>query len=76
MKLVAQYQQFAAECRKLAAQINQPKERQALESMARIWESVAAEREAQLLEQINIRIGLGASHIGGGSPPIANPSWA
>jgi hypothetical protein len=75
VKLVAQYRQFAEECRKLGAQIDQPKERQALESMARVWESVAAEREAQLLEQINIRIGLGASHIGR-STRIGNPSWA
>jgi len=38
MKLVAQYRQFAAECRKLAADTDRSAEKQRLESMARAWE--------------------------------------
>jgi hypothetical protein len=61
MKLVAQYRQFAEECRKLAAEINQLGGKQSLESMARAWERVANERERQLREQIDIRGGVDES---------------
>jgi len=59
MKLVAQYRQFAAECRKLAADnMDSSAEKQRLESMARAWERVANEREGQLRNSIDIRNGV------------------
>jgi hypothetical protein len=48
------------ESRKLAAKIGRSQESQTLESMARAWER-AAEREARLLKQIEIRSGLNVS---------------
>ena len=59
MTLEAQYRLFADECRKLAAKISHPDDKQALESMARAWERVA-ERETRLLNQIEIRSDLRA----------------
>jgi hypothetical protein len=57
MKLVAQYQQFAEECRRLAADTDQSADKQRLESMARAWERVAYELSSQLRKQIDIRNG-------------------
>jgi hypothetical protein len=57
MKLVAQYRQFAEECRKLAFTIEKREGKQTLQSMARAWERVANERERQLLKQIDINSG-------------------
>ena len=48
MKTVAEYRQYAEECRKLAAKISDPKDRLAVEMMAAAWEKVAAQREAAL----------------------------
>jgi excinuclease UvrABC nuclease subunit len=54
MRLVAQYRQFAQECRRLAADRKQSAEKQMLESMARAWDRVADERASQLRQQIDI----------------------
>jgi hypothetical protein len=48
MKTVAEYRQFAEECRTLAAKISDPKDKRAIESMAAAWDKVANEREAAL----------------------------
>ena len=53
MKTVAEYRMYAAECRKLAAKTARPEDKQALETIARAWERVADEREAQLVRQID-----------------------
>jgi hypothetical protein len=57
MKLVAECWLHADEYRKLAAQMNQPEEKQALETIARAWENAANKREAQLLKQIERQTG-------------------
>jgi hypothetical protein len=61
MKLVAQHRLYAQECLKLAADSEKPDFKQALESMARAWESVASERQANLLKQIEHHSGLAVS---------------
>ena len=48
MQLVAKYRQHADQCRELAAKIHSPEFKRVLETMAREWETVANEREAQL----------------------------
>jgi hypothetical protein len=58
MKLVAECRVYAEGCRKLAATMSQPEEKQALETMARAWEDAANKREAQLLKQIDRQTGL------------------
>jgi hypothetical protein len=58
MKTVAEYRLYAEECRKLAAKTTRPEDKQALETIARAWERVGDEREAQLLRQIDGRTDL------------------
>ena len=60
MKLVAEYRMYAEGCRKLAAQMREPEDIQALETMARAWENAANQREAQLLKQIDLQTGVDA----------------
>jgi|HubBroStandDraft_2_1064218.scaffolds.fasta_scaffold251509_3 hypothetical protein len=48
MKTVEEYRQFAGDCRKLAAELADPKDRYAMELMAVAWDKVANEREASL----------------------------
>jgi hypothetical protein len=48
MKTVAEYREFAAKCREMAARTSNPADRLALELQATAWEKVAAEREAAL----------------------------
>ncbi len=48
MRTVAEYRQYARECRELATRMNDPKDRMALELQAKAWEKVADEREAAL----------------------------
>ena len=48
MKTVAEYRQFAAWCRELAAKITDPKDKHATELMAEAWEKIANDREAAL----------------------------
>ena len=45
---VAECRRFAEECRKLAAKVNRPEDKQVLETMARAWDRVANERETEL----------------------------
>ncbi|MGB6799819.1 MAG: hypothetical protein WBE48_25475 [Xanthobacteraceae bacterium] len=48
MKTVAEYRQFAQDCREMAARMDDPQDREALELQANAWEKVANEREAKL----------------------------
>jgi hypothetical protein len=48
MKTVAEYRQFAAWRRELAAKITDPKDKHATELMAETWEKIANDREAAL----------------------------
>jgi hypothetical protein len=61
VKAVAEYRLYAEECRRLAAKTARPEDKQALETIARAWEQVADEREANLLRQIEGRNDLGQS---------------
>jgi hypothetical protein len=61
VKAVAEYRLYAEECRRLAAKTARPEDKQALETIARAWEQVADEREANLLRQIDGRNDLGQS---------------
>ena len=46
MKTVEEYRQFARACRGMAARLDDPQDRKALELQALAWEKVANEREA------------------------------
>ncbi|MGA7433076.1 MAG: hypothetical protein WBQ24_13780 [Xanthobacteraceae bacterium] len=48
MKTVAEYREFAAQCREMAAKMTDPQDRKALELQASAWEKVANAREAAL----------------------------
>ena len=48
MKTVAEYREFAAKCRKIAARVTDPADRKALELQASAWDKVANAREAAL----------------------------
>jgi hypothetical protein len=48
MTSVAQYRQYASECRQLAAKITHLKAKAEVEMMAGVWDTVADEREALL----------------------------
>ena len=48
---VAEYRKFARDCRRLAAMLTKPEDRQALELMAIGWEKTAEERETTLRSQ-------------------------
>ena len=48
MKTVAEYRQFAEDCRQLAAKLRAPDDKRAVLLMATAWDKVANEREAQL----------------------------
>ena len=61
MKTVAEYRLYAKDCRRLAANTARPEDKQALETIARAWDQVADEREAQLLKQIDSRNDLALS---------------
>lgn len=58
MELVAKYRLYTEQCRELAGKMLSLEFKRALETMAREWETVASEREAQLLEQIDRRSGV------------------
>jgi len=53
MKTVAEYREYAAECRRLAGRLLRLEDKQALESIAQAWDNLADEREARLLKQID-----------------------
>ncbi|MGB6799099.1 MAG: hypothetical protein WBE48_21685 [Xanthobacteraceae bacterium] len=48
MKTVAEYREFAAKCREIAARVTDPTDRKALELQASAWDKVANAREAAL----------------------------
>jgi hypothetical protein len=54
MKTVAEYRLYAEECRKLAAKMT-PNDKQSLEVIARAWDRIADEREAQLIKEVDGR---------------------
>jgi hypothetical protein len=51
MKSVVKYRRLAEEYRKLSDKLVNPKDKQALQLMARAWDSVAAERKDRLIGQ-------------------------
>jgi hypothetical protein len=57
MKTVAEYRQFAEQCRELATRITNPKDKYAVELMASAWEKIANEREAALNRGFDLRSG-------------------
>ena len=50
MRTVEENRSYAAECRKVAAELPKPVDKKALELMAAAWEKVAAERERRIKE--------------------------
>jgi hypothetical protein len=52
MYLVAQYKQFAADYRRLAARLTKPADKQASELFAIGWDRAAENREAMLLSKV------------------------
>jgi hypothetical protein len=46
MRSVADYRRFARECRRLAAELSEPKDKRALELMATGWDKNAERRAA------------------------------
>jgi hypothetical protein len=50
MRKVSEYEQHAAECRKMAAQLKDPNQKKQLEDMATAWEMLAEARRRQLLK--------------------------
>jgi hypothetical protein len=63
MKTVAEYRQFAASCRELAAKITDPKDKYAVELMADAWDKVAHDRE------VAVKAGVKNPLPGGAFPP-------
>ena len=51
MKSIAKYRRFAEEYRKLSNKLHNPKDKEALQLMARAWDTVAAERSDRLISQ-------------------------
>ena len=51
MKSVAKYRRFAEEYRKLSDKLVSPKDKEALQLMARAWDTVAAERKDRLISK-------------------------
>ena len=51
MKSVAKYRRFADEYRKLSDKLDNPKDKKALQLMARAWDTVAAERKDRLISR-------------------------
>ncbi len=53
MIFVAEYRQLAQEYRKLLHKLTRPKDKEALELMARAWDSIATKREDRILGATN-----------------------
>ena len=51
MKSVAKYRRFAEEYRKLSDKLDNPKDKKALQLMARAWDTVAAGRKDRLISK-------------------------
>ena len=56
MKSVAKYRRFAEEYRKLSDKLCNPKDKKALQLMARAWDTVAAERKDRLISKAVIEL--------------------
>ena len=50
MQKVLEYEQHAAECREMAAQMRNPRYKKQLEDMAEVWERLARERRRGIVE--------------------------
>jgi hypothetical protein len=50
MQRVLEYEQQAAECRKMAAAMNDPQLKKQLENMAEVWDRLAQERRQGVVE--------------------------
>jgi hypothetical protein len=50
MRAVAEYEQAAAECRRLAVQMKNPQQKKQMEEMAEVWERLARERRRGIVE--------------------------
>lgn len=53
MQTVEEYRRYARECRELAARMDSPNDRKALELQAIAWENIATQREAALRESLS-----------------------
>jgi hypothetical protein len=51
MKSVAKYRRFAEEYRRLSDKLHNPKDKEALQLMARAWDTVATESEDRLISK-------------------------
>jgi hypothetical protein len=51
MRTVAEYRQFAKDCRTLAATLTNPTDKHGMELMATAWDKVANQREAMILAE-------------------------
>ena len=52
MRTVQEYREYAESCRVLAARLTDPKDKLALELMARAWDKAATDREKTLTDII------------------------
>jgi hypothetical protein len=68
MKKVEEYRRHAEDCRQMAKRFTSPHERGTLLSMARTWESLAADREADIKRQERLAALEGKGR--GGSIPV------
>jgi hypothetical protein len=50
MERMAEYEKAAAECRRLAAQMKNPRLKQQMKEMAEVWERLARERRRGIVE--------------------------
>jgi hypothetical protein len=48
MHTVAEYRRYAEQCRELATKLTDPKDKRAIETMAKAWDKVANQREGAL----------------------------
>jgi hypothetical protein len=51
MKSVAKYRRFAEEYRRLSEKLSRPKDKEALQLMARAWDGIATECENRLIRK-------------------------
>jgi hypothetical protein len=50
MRKISEYEQHAAECRKMAAEMTNPQQKKRLEGMADVWDRLARERRQGIVE--------------------------
>jgi hypothetical protein len=50
MEKVREYEQHAAECRRMAAQMMNPQLKKQLEDMADVWDRLASQRRQRIIE--------------------------